>query len=443
MFNSIKYKINIYTALLVLVAVGTTLAFVYQAYIFTVPGITLFLFCLSVLDKCYKRYNQNIIFLFNALENGDYSFHFSETKLSVREKEMNAMMNRIKEILANARKEVIENENFLSLILESVTTGIVIMDDRGIIQRVNQAALGLLGLPVFTHINQLHSVNETFPALFHRLKAGDRIQISLVNEREELPVSLRVSEIRLKRGMMRIITLNNIDSELESKEMESWIRLIRVMTHEIMNSIAPITSLSETMKFLYQSGADFRSLQKNSLEAFETIHDTASGLLSFVESYRKFTSVPKPVKRNIIINTLVEKVVKLHKTALAEKNIELQTQLPKSLTVCADENLIVQVLINLLKNAIEAIDAGDAGKIIISGERLSDGKVNLNVANTGNLIPSDILQHIFIPFFTTKTSGSGIGLSVSRYIMRLHGGKLHHLVSPDGMTVFQLMMEEE
>ena len=443
MFKSIQYRLNIYTALLILVTVGITLAFIYKAYIFILPGIIALYLCLYSLDKCYKQYNKNIIFLLNALENGDYSFHFSETKLSAREKEMNSVMNWIKEILAKARKDVIENENFLSIILESVSTGIVIVNDQGIVQRVNHAALNLLGLPILSHLNQLHSINETYPALFHQLKAGDFTQISLMTEREELQISIHVSQIMLKRGMMRIITLNNIGNELESKEMESWIRLIRVMTHEIMNSIAPITSLSETMKFLYDSGDDSKELRQNTLDAFETIHTTASGLLSFVESYRKFTAVPQPKKRMFSMNLLVDKVVNLLEQAFKDKNIELQTHLPESLTVFADENLITQVLINLLKNAIEAVKADNQGKmkIIISGGWNIDDKVNVDVANTGNPIPADILPHIFIPFFTTKPSGSGIGLSVSRYIMRLHGGTLHYFVSPDGMTVFQLAME--
>ena len=443
MFKSIQYKLNIYTALLILAVVGTTLAVVYQRYFFALPGIIFVLYSLSGLDRCYKQYNRNVNFLLNALENGDYAFHFSEAKLSTREKEMNMVMNRIKEILANARKEVIENENFLSLILESVSTGIVIINDRGIVQRVNHAALSMFGLPVFSHVNQLHSVNETFPERFHQLKSGDHIQISITTEREELQISLRVSQIRLKRGMMRILTLNNIGSELESKEMESWIRLIRVMTHEIMNSIAPITSLSETMQFLYKTNSEHsKELMQNTLDAFETIHTTATGLLSFVESYRKFTSIPPPVKREFILNTLVDKVVKLHETALAEKNIALQTQLAESLVVCADEKLLAQVLINLLKNAIEAIETGSNEKIVISSECFPDGSVNLNVANSGKPIPAEILPHIFVPFFTTKSSGSGIGLSVSRYIMRLHGGKLHHFVSSNGMTVFQIEMEQ-
>jgi nitrogen fixation/metabolism regulation signal transduction histidine kinase len=440
MFKSIQYKLYIYTALLVITVAGTTFFVLSKGWVYAIIGAVIILCCLSALGKCYKRYNQNILFLLNALENGDYSFHFAETNLSTREKEMNKMMNRIKEILANARKEVIENENFLSLIIESVSTGIVIINNQGIVQRVNQSALDMFGLPVFSHVNQLHTINEVYPQLFHDLQAGDSIQISLPTEREELSISLHVSQIRLKRGMMRIITLNNIGNELEMKEMESWIRLIRVMTHEIMNSIAPITSLSETMHFLHRGGnIASEDLKQNTLEAFDTIHTTASGLLSFVESYRKFTAVPKPEKRDFNLNALVDKVVKLHETALREKNVELSNLLPETLSIHADENLISQVLINLVKNAIEAVEANNHEKIVISIDKHEPDKISLHVANSGNPIPAEVLPHIFIPFFTTKSSGSGIGLSVSRYIMRLHGGKLQHSRSKDGMTVFSLV----
>ncbi|GHT13345.1 sensor histidine kinase [Bacteroidia bacterium] len=440
MFKSIQYKLNIYTVLLVIAVAGTTFFILTKDYVYAIIGVVIILSCFSALGKCYKRYNQNILFLLNALENGDYSFHFSETKLSPREKEMNQLMNRIKDILANARKAVIENEHFLSLIIESVSTGIVIINDRGIVQRVNQSALDMFGLPVFSHVNQLHTINETYPRLFLDLQAGDSIQLSLPTEREELSISLHVSQIRLKRGMMRIITLNNIGNELEMKEMESWIRLIRVMTHEIMNSIAPITSLSETMHFLHRDGhINPEDLKQNTLEAFDTIHTTASGLLSFVDSYRKFTAVPKPEKRDFNLNVLIDKVIKLHETALREKNIELSKLLPEMISIHADENLIAQVLINLVKNAIEAIESGKQEKIVISAVKQESDKISLHVANSGNPIPAEVLPHIFIPFFTTKSSGSGIGLSVSRYIMRLHGGKLQHSRTKEGMTVFSLV----
>ncbi|GHV30005.1 sensor histidine kinase [Bacteroidia bacterium] len=442
MFKSIQYKLYIFTLLLMIIVSGTTLLLVFGEYIYTLPCIILILVCLFQLKKCYSRYNQNVIFLLNALENGDYTYRFSEHRSATREREMNMTFNRIKEILENARKEVIENEHFLSLILESVSTGIIIVNDRGIVLKVNRTALEMLGLPVFTHLKQLQAIDETYPELFQNLKVGDSRQLALTNEKEEFPISLHVSQVLLKGGMMRVITLNNIGNELEMKEIESWTRLIRVMTHEIMNSIAPITSLSETMQFMLKDFSDFNDfneLKYNSLEAFETIHTTASGLQSFVESYRKFTSVPKPKKENFDLIALIEKVVKLHEQAIRAYNIELRFLPVEPVIAFADESQIQQVLINLLKNAVEATETVEDRSIEISIEQEPE-HLSINIANTGQPIPSDVLPHIFVPFFTTKQEGSGIGLSVSRYIMRLHGGTLKHFVSPEGMTVFRIVI---
>ncbi|MDR1632178.1 MAG: GHKL domain-containing protein [Dysgonamonadaceae bacterium] len=445
MFKSIQYQLYTYTVLLIIGVSATTLLFVTGKYTFVALGLILIIFCIYHLKKCYDRFNQNIIFIMNALDNGDYTFRFAESKLSTREKEINMTMNRIKEILVHARKEVIENETFLGLIIESVTTGIIIVNESGVVQKVNHSALNMLGLPVFSHLNQLKIINESYPQLFNRLRVGDSLQISLTTEKEEIAVSIHVSQILLKRGVMRIITLNNISDELETKEIESWNRLIRVLTHEIMNSIAPITSLSESMQFVLRDFKylkdikDFKELRSNSLEAFETIHTTASGLLSFVESYRKFTSFPQPKKERFDLTALVEKVVKLHERALREYNIQFRIPSAEPVIAFADESQIQQVLINLLKNAIEATETVEMRLIEISIRQETE-HLFVDVANTGKPIPLDVLPHIFVPFFTTKQDGSGIGLSISRYIMRLHGGTLKHFVSPEGITVFRIVI---
>jgi nitrogen fixation/metabolism regulation signal transduction histidine kinase len=395
--------------------------------------------CLYNLARCYAQYNKNIIFLLNALENGDYSYRFSENKLSVREREMNMMMNRIKEILSEAREEVIANEHFLSIIIESVDTGIIIMDDRGIVHSVNRSALEMLGLPVLSHVEQLQTVNESLPQIFMNFQRGDTQQIPFINEKEEFKISIHVSNILLKRGTMRVFTMNNIGNELELNELESWTKLIRVMTHEIMNSIAPITSLSETMKTMIATSVlDVDALRANTLEAFEIIHNTANGLLTFVNSYRKFLSVPKPEKSDMNIVETVKKVIFLNDKTLKEYDICVQFPDVENVTVFADENLISQVLLNLTKNAIEAL--------IESGDKLlkynilfqPDSHIYIDVCNSGRPIPPEILPNIFVPFFTTKEGGSGIGLSVSRYIMQLHGGTLKHFLSSEGMTVFRM-----
>lgn len=445
MFKSIQYKLALFVTLLILSVAALTYCLIFKQYVFAIVSGIMALFSLSSLQRHYKKFNSNILFLLNALDNGDYSFHFSENNLSRREKELNAMLNRIKEILSNARKEVIENEKFLSLIIESVSTGIIIMDDYGHVQTVNRSALHLLGLPVFTHINQLGGVNESFPELFRDIKKGDNPQIAISNEREEIQVSLRLSEIKLKNGRMKVITLNNIGNELEAKEMESWIRLIRVMTHEIMNSIAPITSLSETLLSLHKMpevNEANENLRNNTIEAFETIHSTAKGLLSFVDSYRKFTGIPKPVIKAFELKPLLDKILHLKEKAMKEKNIKLQlVSEVEKVELLADEKLIMQVLVNLLKNAIEAIDPTENGQIIIRINKQTTGQVGIDICNTGKPIPLDVLSHVFIPFFTTKETGTGIGLSISRYIMRLHGGKLIHSNSPEGWTVFTVISE--
>ena len=439
MFKSIHYRVGFYIFLVVASTALATYLFVAQQYIYVAHAVVVWFVCLIAVSRQLKKYNKNIIFLLNALDNGDYTFHFSETELSGREKELNMVMNRIKEILVNAREEVRENEKFLSVIVETVPVGIIIMNETGGIITVNRTVLQWFGLSSLTHASQLRHVNDAYPDMFIALRPGDLQQLSIANEREELQISLRVSEIGFKQGVMRLISLSSIGNELESKEMESWIRLIRVMTHEIMNCISPITSLSDTMLTAVQSDTtDSEKLKKNTIEAFETINATAKGLSSFVESYRKFTAIPQPALKTFPVREL-ETVVNLHVQAAAEKNIDILTSFSGDFELHAEKSLIMQVLTNLLKNAIEA--ANENGDIHIGFMQQRDGKMVISVANTGELISKEILTLIFIPFFTTKERGSGVGLSVSRYIMRLHGGNLLHSVSAKGMTEFRMVFE--
>lgn len=439
MFKSIEYKLLIYISLLILSVAAATYCFLEKEYVYGPLCILIAVFSINRLHKHYRKFNQNILFLLNALDNGDYSFNFAVTKISKREQELNQMMNRIKEILSKARKEVIENEKFLSLIVESVSTGIIILDEHNNVLITNRATNELLGLPVFTHLNQLKVIDESFPSIFLHLETNDNKYLRIANEREETLISLRVSKITLKRGTMKIFTLNSIGNELEAKEMESWVRLIRVMTHEIMNSIAPITSLTDTLLFSYKISRDNQSddnLRQNTVEALETISSTAKGLMVFVESYRKFTGVPKPQLIEFDLIPLVEKVVSLESAMMQEKGISLELQYIASLVVNADESQITQVLVNLVKNAVEALDPVEGRSIKIKISH-ADNKTNIEVCNNGEPIPQEVIPNIFIPFFTTKNTGTGIGLSISRYIMRMHGGNLKHYAK-DGWTIFSM-----
>ena len=438
MFKSIEYKLYLYMILLIAAVVMSTYFAIQTEYVYMVLSIFLVIFLLHNMRRSYNQFNKNIIFLLNALDNGDYSFNFAETKLSRREKELNQMMNRIKEILSRARKEVIENEKFLSVIMESVSTGIIILNEANVVVQINLIVNRLLGLPVFTHINQLANIDKSFPDLFRNLEASDTKTIKIANEREEMQLSLRASEIMLQGRKLKIITLNNIGSELDYKEMDSWIRLIRVMTHEIMNSIAPVTSLTDTLlsAFRQDEPDEEDELMQNTIEALQTVNTTAKGLISFVNSYRRFTGIPKPQLNPVSLQSVIERAVVLETAVLEEKGIPVTLHLPAEPTVRhLDESQIMQVLLNLLKNAAEAI-SGEEGQIRIELSEEKE-KIHLDVCNNGQPIAEDVLPNIFVPFFTTKHSGTGIGLSVSRYIMRLHGGTLSHFTKGE-WTVFRM-----
>ncbi|SFK85160.1 sensor histidine kinase [Proteiniphilum acetatigenes] len=438
MFKSIEYKLYLYMILLIAAVVISTYFAIQTKYVYMVLSILLAFFLLHNMRRSYNQFNKNIIFLLNALDNGDYSFNFAETKLSRREKELNQMMNRIKEILSRARKEVIENEKFLSVIMESVSTGIVILNEESVVVQINRTVNRLLGLPVFTHVNQLANIDRSFPDLFRNLEASDTKTIKIANEREEMQLSLRASEIMLQGRRLKIITLNNIGSELDYKEMDSWIRLIRVMTHEIMNSIAPVTSLTDTLLSAFRKDEPYEedSLMQNTIEALQTINSTAKGLISFVNSYRRFTGIPKPQLNPVSLQSVIERAIVLEAVMFEEKRIPVTLNLPIEPTVRPlDESQIMQVLLNLLKNAVEAI-SGEGRQIRIELTEEKE-KTYLDVCNNGQPIAEDVLPNIFVPFFTTKHSGTGIGLSVSRYIMRLHGGTLTHFTK-DGWTVFRM-----
>ncbi|MBP1617768.1 MAG: Signal transduction histidine kinase [Bacteroidetes bacterium] len=442
MFKSIEYKLGFYTVLLVVAVAASTYLALVAEYVFSAFGVLLIVLLLWNMYKCYSKFNQNILFLLNALDNGDYSFRFAETKLSPREREFNAMMNRIKEILSNARKEVIENEKFLSIILESVSSGILIVNDSGIVLKSNRAVLQLLGMPVITHLNQLRIVDESYPELFLKMNPFQSVAVKVSNEREEILLNAQCSQVTIRNENLKIILLNNIGNELEMREMESWVKLIRVLTHEIMNSIAPITSLSQTILFSHRMQANDNEpqdeLTQNTLEALQTIHTTAKGLVNFVDSYRKFTGIPQPQKTKLDLVALVTSLTNLEAGILQKKNIRLDISANyPNVWVDADESQIKQVLTNLLKNAIEAVESIGDPTIRIEIVR-KNNKAAVKVSNNGVPIPADVLPHIFVPFFTTKATGNGIGLSISRYIMRLHGGNLK-LHSEKEWTVFRVV----
>ena len=387
--------------------------------------------------KLYRMHTQKILFLLDAIENNDVSIHFSEQEDISDHRIVNQALNRIASILYNVKSETDQQEKYYELILDCISTGILVLNDTGAIYQKNNEALRLLGLDVLTHTSQLSRIDARLPELLNRCHSGDKLQTRLSNERGTMNLSIRVSEITIRQEHLCILALNDINNELDEKEIDSWIRLIRVLTHEIMNSVTPITSLSDTLLALLQEceGTDANSCSSSSdgidteelRNGLQTISSTGKGLLSFVENYRRFTRIPKPEPSLFYVKGFLNRMVELARHQYPYSRISFRLHIvPDDLILYADENLISQVLINLLKNAIQAIETEkiSEGIITIRAHCNESEAVLIEVANNGPHIPSEIAEHIFIPFFTTKEGGSGIGLSISRQIMRLSGGSL-------------------
>lgn len=407
------------TLLSLLLGIAVTLFAVNGAFIRMSLGLCALLWSLWWQLQLYRHHTRQVLFMIDALENNDNSFHFPEEESTSESREINRALNRVGRILYNVKADTAQQEKYYELILNCINTGLLVLNDNGAVYQKNEEALRLLGLSVFTHVQQLSQVDTGLTELLSSCQPGDKLQTTFTNERETVNLSIRVSDIIVRKEHLRILTLNNINSELDDKEIDSWIGLTRVLTHEIMNSVTPITSLSDTLLSLSKTNdEEIRS-------GLQTISSTGKGLLSFVESYRRFTRIPVPEPSLFYVKAFIDRMVELAKHQNPDGNISFETDIsPADLILYADENLISQVVINLLKNAIQAIGDQPDGHISIHAHCNEAEEVIIAVKNNGPAIPPEVAEHIFIPFFTTKEGGSGIGLSISRQIMRLSGGSI-------------------
>lgn len=389
--------------------------------------------------RIYKRHVRKVLFLMDAIENNDTSIHFNEREWLADSRLVNRALNRLTGILSNVKIETAQREKYYELILDSVNTGIVVIDDHGVVYQKNNEALRLLGLEIFTHVTQLARIDPRLQEAFSQCHTGEKLQLPFSNERATLNLSIRVSDIIVRGRHLRILALNDINSELDEKEIDSWIRLTRVLTHEIMNSVTPIASLSDT---LLRQASDTPHTPHELTEGLRTISATGKSLLQFVDSYRRFTRIPTPMPRLFYVKPFVQRMVKLAAHQYPDITIRFCIDIsPDDLLVHADENLITQVMTNLLKNAIQAIESTGKAEGSIGVKAYSDPTeaVVIEVSNSGPAISADVAAHIFIPFFTTKEGGSGIGLSISRQIMQRSGGSL--TLQPSAPTTFVMRFD--
>ena len=380
----------------------------------------------------YTSHTRKVAFLLDAIENDDPAVHFYEHVIDKDSSQVNEMLNRIARMLQTIKHETVEREKYYELILDFVETGIVVLDDKGVVFQHNRKALELLRLEVLTHVKQLGRVSVEVENVFREMLPGQKMKVEYTHERGTTVLCFTASSITIQDKRFRIIALNDISHELDEREIDSWVRFTRVLTHEMMNSLTPVTSLSESLLTLPGARQDEELRQ-----GLETIHTTGKGLVNFVMSYRKLTRLPSPEPTLFDVRPFLERMVQLAKHQHLSPNVRITLEkVSEDLMAFADESMMTQVMTNLLKNAVQAIGKTEEGEIRLRAYVDAQDIIRIEVANNGPKIAPEIAAQMFIPFFTTKEEGSGIGLSLSKQMMRLQGGSIALLPYRDEWTTF-------
>lgn len=383
----------------------------------------------ALLLRFVEKHIDTLEEFFSAVNYEDFTQHFVTDD---HDAELKRAFNQVIERFQDARADRDVQANYLELVVRHIPVPLIAVRADGSLRLVNNPARRLTGLVTFRHLDDLTALGEDLPA---RLRAIDPGQQCLLQARiRDVPVELRVavSEIRIGGDAERLYSIENLSGELTARESSAWRNLIRVLTHEIMNTLTPVSSLAQTSVGLLgnpEAAEDVR-------EAIETIARRSEGLMRFVSSYRELLKLPQPSLADVPVERAVHGVLMLLADSLQRIEVSVDVR-PATLALRADPNLLDQLLLNVVKNAVEALDETEAPAIRISA-KLEYGRTVLRIADNGPGIPADAAEQLFVPFFTTKREGSGIGLSLGRQIMTAHGGDIA-LTRKDGLTVVSLV----
>jgi nitrogen fixation/metabolism regulation signal transduction histidine kinase len=399
------------------------------------------------LIKYVERTNRDLSRFFQSIRYEDFSQSFKDEGLGPSFAALRSSLADVTNTLRRTRAEKEEHAQYLQTIVQHIGIGLVVFQSDGTVELINNAAKHLLRVPWLKTISSLASLSTELVETLFRLPPKEKGFVKIEDAKETIVLTLYATEFKLRGRKFKLVSLQNIHRELEEKEMEAWQKLIRVITHEIMNSVTPISTLASTINGLVTSaaplphaeGREEEGIRRDIRLAAETIEKRSHGLLHFVDAFRSLTLVPKPNPQIFGLKEILARVGRLMTANMAGKNIRFSVDVePAGVELEADPELIEQVLINLLLNALQAVEGQSAPAIQMKGFLNERGRVVIQVVDNGPGIPAENLEKVFIPFFSTKKGGSGIGLSLSRQIMRLHGGTIHAHSQAGGPTVFTL-----
>jgi len=408
-----------------------------------------------LLARYVNRTNRDLTRFLSAVKNEDSSLVFNEIQDNPAYRSLHKSLNDLKEVINSAREDGVKKSLFLTNLIDHVGVGLIIFDSEGNVEMKNHAAREILGINSLKNIHDLYKGKDLdLPEILLRLKPDKPELVRIVRKSEENYEVGQIQKVLLKKDIIKseeqiinLVSMQNIITELERNELDSWQKLIRVLTHEIMNSVSPVISLTKTISTYFtrqekitpvQSAAIDDQIIEKTLSGLDTIKETGERLMDFVSKYRRLNQLPKPEFVEFTITSLFDNVTQLMGEGTDIKKFTIDTDIdPPGLTLFADMAQMEHLLVNLIKHSVEAIGGTENGTIVLRAFR-RDVNIFLQVEDNGPGIPGDIIDSIFIPFFSTKDTGSGIGLSLSRQIMLLHGGTIEVNSVPGLKTVFTL-----
>ena len=445
--KSKRYMLNILFRILLLVVFASAAGWSFTSgnpvWISALLLVGLFI-CISEVFVYVNRVNRQVNYFFEAVKNEDFTLRLPPSPGDRVLQELYLNMEEVNNLFKRTHIENRQMEQYFQSMIEHAATGIFSFDQKGFVVHANSAFRKMIGRDIFTHIMQLEQVDAGFYKTVTEMQPADQRLVSFSNERGNIQLSMKAVSFRNQQREIMLLAVQDIHQALDEKELDSWLKLIRVLMHEIMNSIAPITSLADSLSGYFKINGEPKTpgqiVEKDiqtTIRGLEIIREQGRGLTSFVESYRKLTRLPTPDIKKIIVMDMVGDCIMLAKSMENTAHIEfISTCNTENLKWPGDEQLLKQVLVNLLRNSVQALENRENAKIEIKALLNASSKLEICVKDNGPGIAPDIIDQIFVPFFTTRTNGSGIGLSLSRQIMRLHGGSLTVYSVPEKETVF-------
>lgn len=444
-----QFRFNIILRVLLLTATCLLLLLVLNRSLRFTPYIVILLIVYQVwsMIKYVDRTNRELASFLESIRYSEFTRSFQIKNAGTSFDELSQAFNNVMADFQQVRSEREEHFHYLQSIVQNIDISIIAYQRDGTVEMINPAAKKLFQLNNLRNINALRSLSDKLADTLLKINPGENKLVKVQDDDDILQLAIYATEFKIKDKIILLSTVKNIQSVLEEQETAAWQKLIRVLTHEIMNSIAPISSLSSTVETMIKKyTSDESEVQevdqatiKEIQEALRTINKRSNGLMTFVETYRNLTKIPEPNFEVVKMKELVQNVHTLMKKEVQKEDIHLVSTVdPESIEIQIDEQMIEQVLINLIKNSIQALHNIKNGSIEVKGFYNKRGRPTIQVIDNGQGILKEVLDKVFIPFFTTKRSGSGIGLSLSRQILRLHGGTITAQSDPGKETIFTM-----